>query len=158
MHVAGLIILQPWFQIQWIFKLSKWYAIKEKSKIETRSFALGIIEQKISEHEANVRSGNNNEQNPDDYDFVGGPKKQLNFIDECVRLSLDEKCFSREDMVNESVTMLLGVSEYISVTLSAKESLECYSILDGLDPSSKYYSILSDTPNRAFFMFQMSCG
>lgn len=120
MHVAGLIILQPWFQIETIFRWSKWYAVKERSKIEARSFARGLIEQKIAEFEKNDRNNNNNnnsnnnsasdEENVGGDGGAGGQRRQLNnFIDECVRLSLEEKCFSRDDMVNESVTMLLGV-------------------------------------------------
>lgn len=124
MHVAGLIILQPWFQIETIFRWSKWYAIKERSKIETRSFARTIIEQKIAEYEQNTAKNSNNKDDNNNAATSGhsdeddgltttgrGQRKHLNnFIDECVRLSLEEKCFSREDMVNESVTMLLGVS------------------------------------------------
>lgn len=109
MDIAGLIILQPWYQIESIFRMSKWFALNETSKNETRSFAMNIIDKKIEEYKRNVKNdgggGNNNVADDDGMDR----KKLNNFIDECVRLSLEERCFSREDMVNESVTMLLGV-------------------------------------------------
>lgn len=124
MNIAGLIILRPWYQIGWIFRFSKWYALKEESKNQTRAFAMRIVDKKLAEYEQNAKNGavNNNSNtvhNDDDDDDIGRTKRaQNNFIDECVRLAVEEQCFSRVDMVNESLTMLLGGFETTAITAS----------------------------------------
>lgn len=38
-----------------------------------------------------------------------GKKVLHNFINECLRLSIDTKLFSHDDLIHESITMLLAV-------------------------------------------------
>lgn len=39
-----------------------------------------------------------------------GIKQSRNFIDECIRLTVSQKCFKERDAISESITMLLAVS------------------------------------------------
>lgn len=47
-----------------------------------------------------------NERHEDEF----GIKQSRNFIDECLRLTVSEKCFNEQDAISESITMLLAVS------------------------------------------------
>lgn len=38
-----------------------------------------------------------------------GIRRVRNFIDECIQLTFNQKCFNEEDSINESISMLLAV-------------------------------------------------
>lgn len=38
-----------------------------------------------------------------------------NFIDECLRLSIEMQSFTKEDLINESITMLLSVNRLLAI-------------------------------------------
>lgn len=49
----------------------------------------------------------------DDYE-----KRLRIFIDEIILLSIEQKCFTEEEMISESLTMLLAVSFYLNIWLT----------------------------------------
>lgn len=121
MHVTGKLTTQPWLNLTPVFRLSKYYNIVKTNRNKVRSFAskvnysiiwwnkhislarqfiLKIIKQKIQEYQ----QYNNNEEDP------MHEKRPNNFIDECLKLSFKEQSFSEEELINESLTMLVGVS------------------------------------------------
>lgn len=62
--------------------------------------------------EFKVRNKNNVIQNENNELKDLGKKPVNTFIDELVRLSMEQKCFSEEEMVTEAFTMMAGVSIY----------------------------------------------
>jgi len=74
------------------------------------------VDRKIKEFkDSNKEHENNNECN--EFDEFG--KRRYNiFIDECVRLLMQQGCFSEEDVVTESYTMMVGGFETTALTVS----------------------------------------
>lgn len=66
-----------------------------------------IIQNKIKEYQSSSNKkldANGNSTN----DIL--PKRHANnFIDECLKLSIQENSFTEEELINESLTMLIGV-------------------------------------------------
>lgn len=67
-----------------------------------RQIILKIIKDKIKEYHKNLDTDSE----------AFNDKRPNNFIDECLKLSIEEQCFSEEELINESLTMLVGVSVY----------------------------------------------
>lgn len=58
----------------------------------------------------------------DDYE-----KRLRIFIDEIIQLSIEQKCFTEEEMISESLTMLLAVSSFLNIVNNILQT-NCYQI------------------------------
>lgn len=75
--------------------------MKVRTTSDMRSFIKGILQNRILELK--------NVADPEKSDECG--EKQLRiFIDECIKLTVEQNCFSEEEMISESLTMLIAVS------------------------------------------------
>lgn len=50
-----------------------------------------------------------------------GIKQSRNFIDECIRLTVTQKCFNEQESINESITMLLAVTKMPPVLIIERQ-------------------------------------
>lgn len=92
-------VFEPIYQFEPFFKLTKFYEIRKRSTDGMRSFIKQVLRKRIAE-----LSNTDQMQKKDDNE-----KRLRIFIDEIIQLSLDQKCFTEEEMITESLTMLLAV-------------------------------------------------
>lgn len=97
--IVGVKIFEPYYQFEPIFKMTKYYEMRNRSTGGLRAFIKEVLRKRIIEMSRVDRS----EKKDDD------EKRLRIFIDEIIQLSLEQKCFSEEEMISESLTMLLAV-------------------------------------------------
>lgn len=66
-----------------------------------------IIQNKIKEYQ--LSSNKKMDANGNSTNDMMPKRHANNFIDECLKLSIQEKNFTEEELINESLTMLIGV-------------------------------------------------
>lgn len=99
---ASLVIRQrvfnPKYQFEPFFRLTKLYESRKETTNFMRSFINDVLQKRIAEF-------GNRSQNADEND-----KRLRIFVDEIIQLSLENnECFSVDEMISESLTMLLAV-------------------------------------------------
>lgn len=100
MSIVGIRIFQPWFQFEPFFRMTKYHKRRERTTSDMRSFIKDVLRKRMQELNATEEVENNSY----------GDKRIRIFIDELIKLSVEEKCFSEEEMISETLTMLIAVS------------------------------------------------
>lgn len=95
-------IFDPLYQIELFFRCSTLYKKLVRSREAMRSFIKDVLRKRVAELTSVDRTQN---QQEDEYE-----KRFRIFVDEIILLSMEEKCFSEDEMISESLTMLLAVS------------------------------------------------
>ncbi|KAJ6641744.1 putative cytochrome P450, partial [Pseudolycoriella hygida] len=101
-------VFEPWCQQEISFKLTKYYKMWEDSTNGMRAFIQKVLRQRIEELNKTGES-----EKSDEYE-----KRLRIFIDEIIQLSKEQKCFSEDEMISESLTMLLAGYETSAVTIA----------------------------------------
>ncbi|XP_037044399.1 probable cytochrome P450 313b1 [Bradysia coprophila] len=110
LYVIRQRIFDPIYQIDLFFRFSKLYQMRKRSTDGMRSFIEHVLRKRLAELTSVDRNQN---QKKDEYE-----KRLRIFIDEIIELSIEEKCFSEDEMISESLTMLLAGFETTAVTIS----------------------------------------
>lgn len=86
-------IVQPWYQIDFLFKFHVLYQALQRAKYAIKSTVNSLIQE-------NINDGNNNNSDPDEKPI---------FIKQAIKLANENK-FTMEDVDIESNTVVVGVS------------------------------------------------
>ncbi|XP_037030675.1 cytochrome P450 4C1-like [Bradysia coprophila] len=112
-RLVALKTLKPWYQNKVIMRFSKYHKISVESASTIKEFVRKIYGQKLMEFNSQI----SNESTGVHTDELG-IKQSRNFIDECIRLTVTQKCFQEQDSINESITMLLAGFETTAGTVA----------------------------------------
>ncbi|XP_037040925.1 probable cytochrome P450 313a4 [Bradysia coprophila] len=102
-------VLEPMYNIRPIFRLSKLYPMAKRATAGMRAVVQDIIRKRMIA----LASSDQSHQVEDEYE-----KRLRIFVDEAIQLTTEQKCFTEDELINESLTILMTGFETSAVSIA----------------------------------------